>query len=333
MPPAAQTTLSWSNAREAAQAGFRLRKAGDPEAAFQVFSAASERFPAELDDFGHPKFAKEAFRTLLDAGAPDRARSFRARWTAAGGAVGWSHVLLARHLARSGAPGEAVAAWRLALEEEPGHAEAVAYLKAHASEAPPPLDDLVPRMTAAELELLLRVTKDRARIVEFGCGGSTLALARNGVGRIDSVESDPAWVAKLRSSSALAGLIDAGRVGLHHADIGPVGPWGAPSDHKTVRRWSDYWMGIWQTVEPKSVSLVLVDGRFRVACALAAGLLCDDDCLIAIHDYRDRPHYHVVLEHLVPVAEAETLSVFAKRRDLDTAALLRNLLIYAFNSA
>ncbi len=332
--PAPVQALTWAAAPEAAEVGFRLRKAGDLEGATSVFIAASEQFPGEHDRFGHPLFAKEAFRTLLEQGAVPRALEFREQWEATGRSGGWSNVILARHLTRFGTKEEATAAWRCALEAEPNHGEALAYLKANeATQSNTVPSDMVPRMTADELTLLLATTRERRRIVEFGCGGSTLALARNGAERIDSVESDPAWVAGLKAVPEMSALIAAGRVGIHHADIGPVGPWGAPADHKTVRRWSAYWMDIWQTVDPRSVSFVLVDGRFRVACALAACLLCDDDCLIGIHDYRDRPSYHVVLDHLVPVAEAETLSIFAKRRDLDTSRLLRALLHHAFNSA
>lgn len=327
---------AWGNAAEALKVGEGRRKAGDLAGAADVFLAADALFPEAEDRYRHPLFVKEAFRTLLELGALEKAVKIRDDWEARKGPANWSRILLARHLARVGTKEQAVAAWRAALEVEPAHREGLAYIEANAPPPPPAAaakSDLVPRMSAAELKLLLTTSRNRRRIIEFGCGGSTLALARNGAERIDSVESDKAWVDRLKEVPEIAELVSAGRVILHHVDVGPVGPWGTPTDSRAMRRWPAYWMDIWQSPDSKGTSLVLVDGRFRVACALAACLFSDDDCLIALHDYADRPSYHVVLDFLSPIAAAETLTVFTKRRDVETGNLLHALLRHAFNPA
>ena len=62
---------------------------------------------------------------------------------------------------------------------------------------------------------------------------------------------------------------------LHHANIGPTGEWGTPLGEITVG------MGLRYALEPlllldaasrRAIDLVLVDGRFRVACVLATVL-------------------------------------------------------------
>jgi hypothetical protein len=310
---------------------FRLRRSGDLAGAARAFAEGAERFPTALDSFRHPLFVKEAFRTLLEMQRLDEATALRDAWERTHGRTGWSRVLLARHLAKTGMTEEAVAAWRAALELEPGSGEALAYIAANAPPEPEaPASDLVPRMSPAELALLLATSRSRRRIIEFGCGGSTLALARSGAERIDSVESDRGWIDRLAAVPEMRNLVQAGRVGLHHVDIGPVGAWGTPTDQSGIRRWPSYALDIWQPPESRQVSLVLVDGRFRVACALAACLLGGEDCRIAFHDFADRPNYHVVLDYLTPVAEAETLSVFARKRDLDQGDLLRAVMKHVF---
>ena len=71
------------------------------------------------------------------------------------------------------------------------------------------------------------------------------------------------------------------------------------------------------------------EGEVRLD-SLEACLLGGEDCRIAFHDFADRPNYHVVLDYLTPVAEAETLSVFARKRDLDQGDLLRAVMKHVF---
>lgn len=332
-PPAVADTRVGMDEQALAREAFALRRAGDLAGSARAFAEGAERFPAAVDAFRHPLFVKEAFRTLLEMERLQEAAALRDARERAHGRTGWSRVLMARHLARKeGREAEALAAWRAAFELEPANGEAMAYIAAHApspeGESAPP--ELLPRMSSAEQSLLLATARSRRWIIEFGCGGSTLALARNGAERIDSVESDRAWVERLKTVPEMGSLIAAGRVGLHYADIGPVGAWGTPTDASGIRRWPAYALDIWQSPESRRVSLVLVDGRFRVACALGACLLGGEDCRIAFHDFADRPNYHVVLDFLTPVAEAETLSIFARRRDIDSGALLRAVTKYVF---
>ena len=49
--------------------------------------------------------------------------------------------------------------------------------------------------------------------------------------------------------------------------------------------------------ERKNIDLVLIDGRFRVACCLKSFQAINNECLIAFDDFLDRPHYHIVLNY------------------------------------
>ncbi len=49
--------------------------------------------------------------------------------------------------------------------------------------------------------------------------------------------------------------------------------------------------------EQKSIDLILIDGRFRVAYCLKCFDIINTDCLIVFDDFLDRPQYHVVLDY------------------------------------
>jgi len=49
--------------------------------------------------------------------------------------------------------------------------------------------------------------------------------------------------------------------------------------------------------EQKSIDLIFIDGRFRVACCLKCFDIINADCLICFDDFLDRPKYHVVLDY------------------------------------
>jgi hypothetical protein len=61
-------------------------------------------------------------------------------------------------------------------------------------------------------------------------------------------------------------------------------------------------------------SVVLVDGRYRVACIAAAVLNAPEEAVIVVHDFwdRDRNYYEPALPVLRPVEKAGSLGVFLK---------------------
>lgn len=179
-------------------------------------------------------------------------------------------------------------------------------------------------MSPAEIETLSRLM-DRARVyLEFGAGGSTALAAGKGLSGY-SVESDPRWIERMRATPVVADAEAAGRTTLIHADIGPVGAYGAPADGGTGSgRWSAYFLDVWGRID-RPADLVLVDGRFRLACATAA-LIALPDALVAIHDV-DKPgarreSYRRILEIAETVEQVESLLVVRRRPDWDAAKAL-----------
>jgi hypothetical protein len=170
---------------------------------------------------------------------------------------------------------------------------------------------LAPAMTPAEIRLLREAASRAASAVEFGAGGSTLLLLEAVEGPLVSVESDPAWLARLRAQPLCRAALDSGRWTPLHADLGPVGAWGYPADPRRHAEGHLYWNAPWELcAEP---GLVLVDGRFRVACALAALARVAPGGFVAVHDFWGRNAYRVLLDHAELAATAASLVLLQRR--------------------
>ena len=185
-------------------------------------------------------------------------------------------------------------------------------------------------MTMAEQALLRAAVAGRRAGLEFGCGGSTGLLLGAGLPRLLSVDSDRAWLEKVQAYPACAPAAAEGRLRLLHVDIGPTGPWGWPAEPAAMPRWPAYWRDPWEAAGP--VDCVLVDGRFRVACALAGLPRLEAGAVLLVHDFWARAGYRApLLRHFEMLGSAGTLVLLAPRRPVDAAALAVDLAAHAFD--
>ena len=178
--------------------------------------------------------------------------------------------------------------------------------------------DLRPEMSADEIGVLRECYSKAASVVEFGSGGSTLLAVRSpSLQRIWSVESDPAWIEKLHGLPEVAAAEQAGRLRFIHADIGPTGDYGMPLDDATQGRWPSYHDAVWADPDTSGADLVLIDGRFRVACALAALAHCQPHAILLFHDFWSRPVYHPVLAFTDWLGSCDSLAILRRKPQID----------------
>jgi hypothetical protein len=137
-------------------------------------------------------------------------------------------------------------------------------------------------------------------ILEYGSGGSTVLAAEMPDKAIFSVESDAAWVVMMQSW--FTANPPASPPHLHYADIGPTRDWGHPVDETAFRRWPGYALSVWDRPDFRHPDVVLVDGRFRVACLLTTAFRINRPVTVLFDDYAGRRHYHGVEELLRPTA-------------------------------
>ena len=66
----------------------------------------------------------------------------------------------------------------------------------------------------------------------------------------------------------LAAAEKSGQLVFKLVDIGPVIEWGKPANAEHIASWPAYFLSIWSELDALP-GVILVDGRFRVACATA----------------------------------------------------------------
>lgn len=127
-----ETTLRASDLFNAA---IRCRDQGRHADAERLFLTGMERFPEDLDSYGHPRFRKELVRMLLGLRQWERAAGL---YPPAGGPGGdhWPDILFARAYGAAGERDPEASWWLRIGEREPGNREFQAFLTVLAGRDP-----------------------------------------------------------------------------------------------------------------------------------------------------------------------------------------------------
>jgi hypothetical protein len=163
--------------------------------------------------------------------------------------------------------------------------------------------------------------------LEYGSGGSTV-LANRFVNTLVSVHCDANLISDVRRKLSEEGRRAMTR--LIHVNIGLTVDRGMPAftkpTRRRVRRWEDYPTAPWRYFRSiaQQPDLILVDGRFRVACVLESLLSLSplSNTRILIDDYADRPYYQVV-ERFADFEMVGRMAVLRPRRLLDRIQVRR----------
>ncbi|UYO93972.1 hypothetical protein [Pollutimonas sp. M17] len=134
--------------------------------------------------------------------------------------------------------------------------------------------------------------------LEYGSGGSTVLAAGLGK-RVYSVDSDRIFIMRVREALNKYAPDKVSNVSLLYANIGFTREWGQPvfRTPTSVRlaRWREYSEKPWDSLKQVGhvPDLVLIDGRFRVACALRSmqHLVNKPNAILIVDDYIGRDWY------------------------------------------
>lgn len=169
--------------------------------------------------------------------------------------------------------------------------------------------------------------------VEFGSGGSTVAAAKLGK-NFSSYEPSEKFLKLVSNKIKKLGKFDGQCMNLTSIYYGPTRTWGIPFPYilskfifqKGMKRYSNpHWENLKHFPD-----LILIDGRFRVACALKAikSLKHKDNWVIIVDDYLGREEYKIIEEFSNLDAVLGTTAFFSKKlfsNDIDKAILLNEL--------
>jgi len=171
-------------------------------------------------------------------------------------------------------------------------------------------------MYSEEKELLKKYLSNAQNYLEFGTGGSTLFSLINSSVNITSVDTNLPWISFIKKYKIIKDNLG-NRLHIHFIDIGPTKYWGYPVNQEYKEKFPNFSSEIFE--KESDFDLVLVDGRFRVACTLQTILHSTENKnpIIMIHDYSLRNEYKVVENFLDLVEKEKTLFIFKLKENIN----------------
>lgn len=173
-------------------------------------------------------------------------------------------------------------------------------------------------------------TIKRARhYLEFGFGGSTLRAILKSKAKIYTVESSLEWINQMRKYRIIQS-VENKRLYIFYINIGPTGDWGFPKSVNNQNLFETYSSAVFKKIDSSVLDLVLIDGRFRVACTLKTILSCyeNTNLKIMIHDFWNREQYHVVLKYLDLFKRVDSLGIFTIKKGINLALVNHDYELY-----
>lgn len=161
-------------------------------------------------------------------------------------------------------------------------------------------------MSLKELELFLSLLKPEYIYFEFGAGGSTYVAAAMNMKKVYSCEGDLLFHNKIKN--------DGIKVEFLTVDLKTTGNLSYPGKSAAKQDIMNY---IQKYEKKMNADVILIDGRFRPACALDLFEKIRNDTVLLIHDYTVRSNYHIVEKYYHKVLCEDTLCVFFKKTEID----------------
>lgn len=183
-----------------------------------------------------------------------------------------------------------------------------------------------PQMPGPVVDRIAAHLADACCYLEYGSGSTTRMAARLRVPFVYSVESNPAYARSVRR--AVQHDRKGTEVHVITIDIGEISTFGYPLDKSSCAQWSNYPNAIWRRLTQAGLTpdLVLIDGRFRVACFLTTLLQARPGTTVLFDDYAGREdRYGCVETYLQPDSLVERMAVFTVPDELPVRSIVLDL--------
>lgn len=147
--------------------------------------------------------------------------------------------------------------------------------------------------------------------MEFGSGGSTVYASENIKGKGLSFESDYEWYNNVKN------IVKNNNYQLIYIDIeSEKNNWGYPGKKCNVDKQMLYSTKFKEYISDLNPDVILIDGRYRVSCALQIHSFISDNCRVLFDDFLNRSHYHVVLEYYEIVNKVNNMVELRKKKTI-----------------
>ena len=94
--------------------------------------------------------------------------------------------------------------------------------------------------------------------------------------------------------------------------------WSYPGRRSTLDDWKNYFQAYDRSY---NADVILIDGRFKVATAMDMFDKINDDTIVLVHEYSDRPSYFVIEKYYQLVYHWDRIAAFIKKKDVKSIPL------------
>ncbi len=174
-----------------------------------------------------------------------------------------------------------------------------------------------PYFSKNDLKLFYKYIDNATNYFEYGSGGSTIKVSeKNNIKYIFSVESDIEWYNKIKIL-----LKDRKNFNYILNEMNTLSKkFGYPGPNATEIEKINYseQINLLDKDMKNKIDIILIDGRFRVACCLKCFNNISDNCLIIFDDFLTRNYYHVVLEYfnIIDKTEDNRMVILKKKENI-----------------
>jgi len=158
-------------------------------------------------------------------------------------------------------------------------------------------------------EFLTKELHNYKSYLEYGSGASTVFFSKYEYLNIVAVESDAVYANQVKIA-----IGNNGRTRILHSGTGPTGLWGYPilfanTANKGWKYVNTPWRSLGEEYQP---DVVLIDGRYRVACAMNILLRAANKfkVTIMIDDYQGREEYIYVEKYCKLIRMVDRMAFF-----------------------
>ena len=185
---------------------------------------------------------------------------------------------------------------------------------------------MIPKFQRHDLRMFNKAIRKCEYYFEFGSGGSTFQAAmRKNIKKIYSVESNEFWIKRISDNIAKVNSKFNKKIEFKFIDFIGKRSLGYPSEDCPKEVWYKYSQAL-NDIEIPPNSVILVDGRFRVACLLNIFNNIKDDTIILFDDFLLRQDdYKDILKNFEIIESGNAMVKLKKKKNnLYYSLLLKN---------
>ncbi|KAL7508946.1 hypothetical protein ACHAXN_008824 [Cyclotella atomus] len=193
-----------------------------------------------------------------------------------------------------------------------------------------PSNNTAPMMFPEEFEFVVKVFANAKpqNYLEWGTGTSTSFYPLLAESKVYAIDGYPPWCQKVMAEPRIKCMIEdekrlhfycpemTGADGVTEVQLLETGRISKDTPHADVEAAMSIYVNSIEKLDVKSLDIVLVDGRFRLQCALKLLPFLESNSILLLHDFWIRKPYHEVLRYYDVIGYARSVVALQKKNNL-----------------